>query len=185
MRRQKSRSTRSRRQQTRQITKRRTRPRLRKLEPDLHVAPVQIEFRNLMLLEEFNQLFQIRNILWFHSFLNSPNLNSVILSAAYFSGVEGPAVALRFFPGLATDPNSSSSSKLNQRFRRRCASNHPDLPVRVTATISSYANAKFPCQDKCPARSSQPFLRAAESSVQPQCAATRESPTQLHARWNA
>ena len=42
---------------------------MRKLEPDLSVATIQIEFRNLVLLQELDQFLQILHVLWFHSFL--------------------------------------------------------------------------------------------------------------------
>ena len=45
------------------------------LEPDPHIAPVQLEFGNLILFQEFDQLFQILDIFWIqwiHSFLKSP-----------------------------------------------------------------------------------------------------------------
>ena len=43
--------------------------RLAELEPDLHVAAIQIELGDLILLQELDQLFQILDIFWFHSFL--------------------------------------------------------------------------------------------------------------------
>ena len=52
----------------------RPRPSLRlvELEPDLQVAPVQVELGNLIFLQEIDQFLQILDILWLHSFLNSP-----------------------------------------------------------------------------------------------------------------
>src|ERR1035438_5482894 len=63
----------SRSEQPRQIAQSRRRSlRLVELETNLQVAPVQVELGNLIFLQEFNQLFQIVDVLWFHSFLNSP-----------------------------------------------------------------------------------------------------------------
>ena len=65
----------SRAEQTRQIGQSGRRSlRLVELEPDLQVAAVQIELGNLVFLQEFNQLFQICDVLWFHSFLDLPLL---------------------------------------------------------------------------------------------------------------
>ena len=38
-------------------------------EAQLQVAAVDVELGDLMLLQELNQLSQIFNVLWFHSFL--------------------------------------------------------------------------------------------------------------------
>src|ERR1035438_1547619 len=66
-------SLRSRSQQAAQVAQAGRRGRgLVELEPDFQVAAVQIELAHLMFLQEFNQLLQICNILWFHSFLDSP-----------------------------------------------------------------------------------------------------------------
>ena len=48
--------------------------RLVKLEPNLEIAAVQVEFGDLILLQELDQLFQILDVLWFHSFLDLPRL---------------------------------------------------------------------------------------------------------------
>ena len=40
-----------------------------KFEPDLHVAAIEIELGDLILLQELDQFLQILNVLWFHSFL--------------------------------------------------------------------------------------------------------------------
>ena len=42
---------------------------LRKFQPDLHVAAIEIELGDLVLLQELDQFLQILHVLWFHSFL--------------------------------------------------------------------------------------------------------------------
>jgi hypothetical protein len=40
-----------------------------KFQPDLDIAAFEVEFGNLVFLEELNQFLKILDVLWFHSFL--------------------------------------------------------------------------------------------------------------------
>ena len=52
-------------------------------EPDLQIAAVHVKFGDLVMLQKFDEFSQILNILFFHSFLSSPDQPATQISCRF------------------------------------------------------------------------------------------------------